>query len=441
MDLEITLQQAQQQLAIITAWLGGSAFYSQLALIIIGLIAAYATKHLLVRHVPLLNKLPEGSEQFSLHEEVYKSKPLILPLLAIVIFSFFIDFSHEMWQQSRLIKIAQGVVIVVMFYQIIARFVRNPLLQRVVKLIAIPIILLEAFGFLGVVTAYLQAQAIEIGNINISAYGVVRVVIFGGILFWLGRLSNRVGQRVIRQQENLDVGTREIFAKIYQVSLVVIVSVLLLQVMGINITALAVFGGALGVGIGFGLQSIASNFISGIILLLDHSLTIGDYIEMEDGRKGTIIELNMRFAVLETFDGKEIMIPNERFITTSFTNWTHTNSKQRYSIELQVAYSTDLHALFPLLREVVSSHPQVLSGEHIPLEERPDAEIKGFGESGVDLLIEFWMEGIDDGKNRVGGDLLLMIWDALKEHHIEIPFPQREVKIVKVGEGGAQSCV
>jgi len=212
--------------------------------------------------------------------------------------------------------------------------------------------------------------------------------------------------------------------------LFVVFFIILLQIMGINLTTLAVFGGALGVGIGFGLQAIASNFVSGIILLLDRSLTVGDFVEMDDGRRGIIRELNMRSTTLETFDGKDIMVPNEQFITTSFTNWTHKNNKQRYSLEFQVAYKTDLDELFRLVRDVVDSHPQVISGPDIPIEERADAEISGFADSGINILVEFWMEGIDDGPNRVGADLLLMIWGVLREHGIVIPFPQREVKIV-----------
>jgi len=250
------------------------------------------------------------------------------------------------------------------------------------------------------------------------------------ILFWLGRFSNNFGQQLIRKQKDLDVGTREIFAKLFEVFLLIVIFFVLLQIMGINLTTLAVLGGAVGVGLGFGLQSIASNFISGIILLLDRSLAIGDYIELEDGKTGTIRKLNMRSTTLETYDGKDIVVPNEKFITSSFVNWTHKDPKQRYSIEFQVAYKTDLHALFPLLREAISKHPQVLSGDDVSLEERPDAEISGFGDSGVDILIEFWMEGIDDGPNRVGADLLLIIWDVLKEYVVEIPFPQREIRII-----------
>ncbi|MEL0018295.1 MAG: mechanosensitive ion channel domain-containing protein, partial [Rickettsiales bacterium] len=142
---------------------------------------------------------------------------------------------------------------------------------------------------------------------------------------------NATGQRVIRTQEKLDPGTREVAAKLFEIGVFVLIFLLLMNVMGIDLTALAVFGGALGVGLGFGLQQIASNFISGIIILLDRSIAIGDYIELEDGRTGTLRELTMRSATLETFDGKDIMVPNEKFITTAFTNWTHNNKRQRYS--------------------------------------------------------------------------------------------------------------
>ena len=261
-------------------------------------------------------------------------------------------------------------------------------------------------------------------------HAIARVLIFGSILFWLGRISNDSGKQYIRKQENLDKGTREVFAKLFEIGLYFLIFILLLQVMGISLTALAVFGGALGVGLGFGLQAIASNFISGIIILLDRSLTVGDFIELDDGRSGTIRALNMRSTILETFDGKDIVVPNETFVTSSFINWTHADIKQRYAIEFQVAYDTDMEKCVEILKEVVQSHPQVLSGPECLPEEQPDAEISGFGDSGVDILIEYWMEGVDDGVNRVDADLNMMIWKALKENNISFPFPQREVRIL-----------
>ena len=227
-----------------------------------------------------------------------------------------------------------------------------------------------------------------------------------------------------------DLRMREVVAKLYQIGLTLAVGLLFLQVMGINLTALAVFGGALGVGLGFGLQSIASNFISGIIILFDRSLNVGDYVEFEDGKAGYVRELTLRYTTIETFDGKDILIPNDSFITQPFTNWTHKDRKQRYRVDFSVAYDTDIRRLCELIREAVAKHPQVISGEDIPFEERPDCEIDSFGDSGVNMFVEFWMDGIDDGRNRVGGDLLLIIFETLRENGIEIPFPQREVRLL-----------
>jgi len=431
MNFDTILAYIGQQIDALTMHISSPEFYAQLGLIVMAIILAYTFSQRLQR-TEIFSNAPKtlASSRF----RISSFSELLFPLFIILFLAISLEASTILFKQNWLIRIAEGMAIVLMLYSIARRFVSNSIMQALVKWVLIPVALFQVFGVLDHIITYLESLNIEIGNIKISAYGVFRVIVFGSILFWLGRMSNQVGQKVIRQQEQLDLGTREVLAKIFQVGLFLIISLLLLQVMGINITALAVFGGALGVGLGFGLQAIASNFISGIILLLDRSLAVGDYIELSDGRKGTIRQLNMRSTLLETYDGKDIMVPNEQFITTSFTNWTHKNKKQRYAINLQVAYSTDLHALFELLREVVASHPKVLSGDDLPIEERPDAEICGFGESGIDILIEFWMEGIDDGEHRVGGDLYLMIWETLKTNRIEIPFPQREVKIITVGK-------
>lgn len=415
-------------------WSTSPQFYAQCGLILLAIITAFSFAYALKKHSPLLREEPKAGYLFFLRRKIYQLRDFLFPLFNIIALSIAIKISQYTVQQSWLIRIAVSLAVVFMLYSIITRFIPNKFIKNLVKWIAIPLAVLQVFGWLDEVSAYLDTIDMQVGNIRISAYAIARVVVVGMILFWLGRVANNTGQQIIRNIDDLEIGTREVFAKLFQVTVVVIIFILLLQAMGINLTALAVFGGALGVGLGFGLQAIASNFISGIIILLDKSITVGDYIELEDGQTGVIRELKMRSTTLETFDGKDIMVPNERFITTNFINWTHKNKKQRYSIEFQVSYKTDLHALFDLLREVVASHPQVLSGDDLPFEERPDAEIASFGDSGVNILIEFWMEGIDDGKNRVGGDILLMIWDSFKEHNIEIPYPQREVKILNPNE-------
>ena len=430
MDLQNIKEILDHSLDTVMSWASSPVFYSQLGLIMLACVLGYFVAGFVRKNIPILHHAPNAGPLMNLRQSIYNSRDLVLPLMLILALSLTADISKSMLGKDGIVTIAMSWAVVFMLYKIIDRLVHKALFKKLAYWVLLPVAVLHLFGWLPPVVAYLESISIHVGNIEISAYGVVRVIIFGSILFWLGRLSNHAGQQIIRSQEDLDVGTREVFAKLFQIVLFFLVFLLLLQIMGINLTALAVFGGALGVGLGFGLQAIASNFISGIILLLERSLSVGDYVEMEDGRKGVIRELNMRSTTLETFDGKDIMVPNEQFITTSFTNWTHKNVKQRYALEFQVAYKTDLHFLFDLIRKTVSTHPQVISGDDVPIEERPDAEIAGFGDSGVDILVEFWMDGIDDGENRVGADLLLMLWDAFHEHDIEIPFPQREVKIL-----------
>lgn len=144
---------------------------------------------------------------------------------------------------------------------------------------------LQSLGVAPILTSALASIGFRIGNIHISLLGVLRVTVFGTFIFWLGRTFNNIGQRVIRRQEKLDNRTREGIAKLFEIGIFVLVALLLLQIMGINLTALAVFG----VGLGFGLQSIASHFISGMIILLDRPLSVGDFVELEDGRTGYVI--------------------------------------------------------------------------------------------------------------------------------------------------------
>ena len=383
------------------------------------------------RRVRVFETEPNAGPLLYLRRMLYRTRNLISPALSVLLLGVAIEVCVASVGQSWLVRIAQSVAVVAFLYRIIADFVGNSLVSGLFKWLVIPLATLRVFGWLDEVSAWLDAVSLEVGTIRISLLSLGRTFVAGSVLFWLGSILNTFGKEAIRNRHALDVGTRELVIKLFQIGLYVGIFLLLLGAMGINLTALAVFGGALGVGLGFGLQKIAANFISGIIILFDRSITPGDYIAFDDGRAGTIRELNMRSATLETFDGKDIIVPNEQFITSSFVNWTHNNNKQRYSLEFSVAYKTELHAMLRLVREVVASHPKVLSGPELPIEERPDAEISSFGDSGVNILVEFWMLGIDDGENRVGADLLLMIWDVLKENDIEIPFPQRDVRIVR----------
>ncbi len=404
--------------------------YQQLGIVALIYACAYILSKQIRRYVPVLGGGTAATIERPLRRFTGKIGRLIFPLLAILILSIAVDLTVEAIGQSWLVRTALTIAVLLVFNEIISDYIKNAVVAHFFRWLGLPILFLHMVGVLDNLVAILESMSVKVGNIDISAYGILRVAIFGSLLFWLGRVSNNTGKQIIRRQEKLDIRTREVAAKLLEVGIFVVIFLLLLQVMGINLTALAVFGGAVGVGLGFGLQAIASNFISGIIILLDRSISVGDYIELEDGRTGLVTEMSLRSTTLETFDGKDIMVPNEKFIGESFTNWTHKNKKQRYRVDFSVAYNSDIRKLVAIIKETVAEHPQVLSGEEYPIEERPDCEIDSFGDSGINMFIEFWMYGIDDGKNRVGGDLLLMILETIREHGFEIPFPQREVRVL-----------
>ncbi|MFU2510539.1 mechanosensitive ion channel family protein [Pseudoalteromonas sp. ASV78] len=431
MDSEFFAKQFESAWLLIQSMLSQQATYLQLLVIITSYAAAYwiyskTVKKRVDKHTKVASDHPINIMLFRLSNIVY-------PLVAIILLQIFTAIGITADLQVWLMNTALNIAILLFAYSIIKEFVSSPFMSALFKLAGLPVLLLHLLGFLPAFIKTLEAVSINLGNIQVSLYGLTRVLFFGAILFWLGRASSNVGKVIIRNQQTLDISTREVFTKLFEVGLFCVIALLLLNIMGVNLTALAVFGGALGVGLGLGLQSIASNFISGIIILLDKSLTIGDFVELENGKSGFVREFKMRHAILETYDGKDILVPNETFISSLLTNWTHKDPKQRYRVDFSVAYATDVRAMVAIIKEAVAQHPQVISGPEIPFEERPDCEIDSFGDNGINMFVEFWMQGIDDGKNRVGGDLLLIILETLKAHDIAIPFPQREVRVLNEG--------
>ncbi len=406
------------------------ATYVQLAVVVALFVVARLVAGWLRRHVPALTAQAGPGGTPTRPGAARRWNALIVPLLAATLLRVAGDVSQGALGRSWLIQVALALTLAFLFHTFVRDVVKSRTAATGLLWLGMGLLALHFGGLLGRLIAILDSIALTVGSIHVSLYDLLRTILFGSLLFWFGRLSNSTGQDIIRRQQQLDNRTREVASKMLQVSIVAVVFLLLLQVMGVNLTALAVFGGAVGVGLGFGLQAIASNFISGIIILLDRSVSVNDYIQLEDGRTGIVRELNMRSTTLETFDGKDVMVPNEKFIVETFTNWTHKNKQQRYRVDFSVAYDTDVRALVEIIKGVVASHPQVISGDDVPIEERPDCEIAGFGDSGINMFVEFWMDGIDDGKNRVGGDLMLMILEALREHGFEIPFPQREVRVL-----------
>jgi small-conductance mechanosensitive channel len=403
-------------LEILKGWLASPQFYAQVIAIFGLWLAAKVLARQICARVPLLREEPVEGRFLRYQKLAYSCRNLVEPLLFVALMAVAASVADAALGASWLIRIAQSLALIRLLHALIMRFLTNPVVNSAAKWIGLPLAAIYALGYFDQFTTALDGIAFSAGNIRISLLALGKAAIFGGILFWLGRASSSAGQRVIRDQQSIDIQTRELAAKALEIFVFAIVGLLLLNILGLDLTALAVFGGAVGVGLGFGLQQIASNFISGIILLLERSLKLGDFIELEDGRSGILKQMNMRSSILSTFDGKDINVPNDMFITTRFINWTHEDTRQRYEVEFAVAYDTDLHKLGPLIVKAISAHEQVLTEP-----EEPDVELRSFGSDGVHFAVEFWVDGIDDGKNKFTSEIRFMIWDALKKAGILMP--------------------
>lgn len=301
---------------------------------------------------------------------------------------------------------------------------REPFLRAYGRFVVLPIAGLYALGLLPAAIEALEAVRLPLGNLSFNLLWVAKFAALGGLIFWLGRWSNERSTAFISDQNELRPATRQLAIKAAEVAIFGAAFLVLMNMMGVDLTTLAVLGGAVGVGIGLGLQQIASNFISGIILLLEGQATVGDYVELDGGEQGTIVRMTMRSIILETFDGKWIVVPNEHFITTRVVNYSDQGSANRLEAAFSVSYDTDLNRVPEVIEAAVAKHPKVLSAPY-----PPDCELRGFGESGVDFAVEFWVNGLDDGPNKYVSDVLFLVWNALKEAEIEIPYPHRVVEL------------
>ncbi len=420
-----TLDMLEPGIELAKSWLLSPAAWSQFALLIVAYILAVIVTR---RMSPTLSRLltPPAEQEHVIAQArrfVLMFLPLLMPLFAYVFTAIGEQVVRSLFDSGAVIAFGKRVFLFIAARILVRQIIKDPFLKLLGKYVLIPAMALYAVGLLDDVTLALTETVIQLGNISFSVMSLVRGAIAGSLLFWLGRWSNDQSSAYLSKQD-MRPSTRELAIKAAEIAIFGVAFLLLMNIMGINLSTLAVLGGAIGVGLGFGLQKIAANFISGVILLLEGQATVGDYVELDGGESGTIVKMTARATILETFDGRWIVVPNEDFITTRVVNLSDQGSANRYEAAFSVSYDTDINLVPDIIEKAVSTHPDVLQTP-----EPPDCELRGFGDSGIDFAVEFWVNGIDDGKNKYTSDVLFLIWNALKAHDIEIPYPQRVVEI------------
>lgn len=266
---------------------------------------------------------------------------------------------------------------------------------------------------------------IKLGKTKITPYLILKTLFILIMFIWFALRLSDLAESSIIKIKNLSASTRALAIKTVSILIYIIVFLIGMDVMGLDITAFAVFSGAIGIGLGFGLQKIASNFISGIILLFEKSVEEGDLVDLGNGINGFVRHTGARYTLIETFDCKEIMIPNEDFITSKVTNLTYSNKMGRMELQIGVSYDSDLLKAKEIILNAAQDH-RLCSKE-----KKPECFIENFGDSAVTILLLMWLDDVTDGRFSARNDILLEVWQKFKENNITIPYPQREVRIVK----------
>jgi len=407
-------------------WLLSPAAWSQFGLLIVAFLLALLVSRKLS---PVLTKaITPAQGQTSYIAQARRFAliflPLLLPLLAYMFIGLGEQITRSVFGSGAVIAFGKRVFLFLAARALVRDIVKDSFLKLLGKYILIPAMALYALGVLDDVTIYLTATTVSLGNISFSVMALVRGLIAGSLLFWFGRWSNDQSAAYIGKQGEMRPATRQLAVKTAEIVIFGTAFLMLMNIMGVNLSTLAVLGGAIGVGLGFGLQKIASNFISGVILLLEGQATVGDYVELDGGESGTIIKMLARATILESYDGRWIVVPNEDFITTRVVNYSDSGSANRYEAPFSVSYDTDINKIPAIVEAAVAKHKDILNKPY-----PPDCELRGFGDSGIDFAVEFWVNGIDDGDNKYTSDVLFLIWNALKENGIKIPYPHRVIEI------------
>jgi small-conductance mechanosensitive channel len=404
-------------------WLRGQVFVVanlvQLAVIAFAFLAARWIGPLFARWLDAaIGRIGERLVQYLLHAV----RRLTRSLAWLVLLWFAILVAGQLGWPHQMISIAVSLLSAWIVISFVSRAVSDPLWSRAIALCAWTVAALNIVGLLGPAIAFLDSLAIQFGNLRISVYGVIKAGIALAVLLWLANMISRLVERRINVAPTLTPSLRVLFGKLLRVTLLAIAMVAALNTLGLDLSALAIFGGALGLGVGFGLQKVVSNLVSGIILLLDRSVKPGDVIAV-GGTYGWINTLSARYVSVITRDGIEHLIPNEELISQRVENWSYSDDLVRLRVPIGISYESDVRTAISLAEEAAKMVDRVLK------DRPPLCLLKAFGNDAVELELRIWIADPQNGVSNVRSAVMLHVWDLYHEHGIEFPFAQRDLHL------------
>jgi small-conductance mechanosensitive channel len=330
--------------------------------------------------------------------------------------------SAAQWPENNyLIYSAMLLAAAWLLISVVSHAIRKRVIGRMFALIVWVFAAASILGIVDDVRAILDGIGFSIGDVRFSVLSVLKAAFFISVLMWAAFSAGNFLDKRIQKAEELTPSLRVLVGKILRIALIVFTVMVAMQLLSIDLTALTVLSGAVGVGIGFGLQKVVSNFISGMIILLDESIKPGDTITLGE-TFGWIRELRARFVSVVTRDGREYLIPNEDFITTQVINWSFSDRYVRLDVPFGVSYDSDPHQVIDVAIQAAASVDRVEAEYRSPV-----CWMTEFGDSSINFLLRFWIDDPQQGLTNIRGKVMLALWDAFKENGISIPFPHREV--------------
>ncbi len=407
------------------------ATWYQLAVLLLGAVGAWAVHHYLGQY---LEGRPAAHEQAGLRRFTLRTvQRVMFPFTMLIGVLVGRSILHAIGFKVPLLNIAVPLLLSLaairfLVYVLRKGFAQTPALKAWESLISTSIWALVALHLVGWLPSVLQALddlGFRVGNTRISLLSSIKLVLLIGLLMTLAFWISGVIERRVKESRHINAAMQVALAKFSKFFLLALALFVALDAVGIDLTALTVFGGAVGVGLGFGLQRIASNFISGFILVLDRSIRPGDVISIGD-KFGWVQELRARYIVVRNRDGVETLIPNENLVTSEVINWSYTDRNVRVRVPVQISYNDDPEQAMALMVEAAKAEQRVLPNP------APVARLMEFADNGIQLELRVWIDDPEEGVVSVRSAINLAIWRAFKQAGITIPYPQRDLYLKAV---------
>ena len=396
----------------------------QVCIVIALLVVAWLMKRIFGPRIRAWMASREGWPKWRMRILAIIHRRIFIIFFVVLIWATVVVMREATWpSRSFLLIIVAELSTAWLFVVFVTRLIRSAFLRGIVRYGAWIFVTLAILNLTDEAAALLDSVGFNLGDARLSLLTLVQGTLVVAVLVAVARILTSTATGRIQKNDEISPSMQVLAVKFLQVSFYGIAIYMGLRLTGIDLTGLAVLSGAIGVGLGFGLQKVVSNLVSGVIILLDKSIKPGDVISLGE-TFGWINSLGARYVSVVTRDGKEYLIPNEDLITSQVVNWSHSNEFVRLDIYFGTSYEDDPHMVRKLAIEAAQGVDRVLSHR------APVCHIVGFGDSSVDYILRFWIKDPTGGLTNIRGNVYLALWDAFHDNNVSIPFPQREVRVL-----------